>query len=120
MNIHRCRPEAEEPADHRQFVAEPGRRAIFDGEFGDCIRPFPALVCRALVDPGGDQHIRARALHEPEIIGVIDHAGQISVLELDTQDKMMLEADETAECWERVHARGPSRASPATKPLASM
>jgi ABC-2 type transport system ATP-binding protein len=81
---------------------------VVDGEAAHGIGAFPSLERHTLVDPGGDQHIRARPFHEPEIIGVVDDAGQIRVLEIDTQDKMMFQPLETAEggqgCGKRVHA----------------
>ena len=73
----------------------------------DRIGALARLVHRPLIDPGGKQHIRAGALHEPQIIGVIDHAGEIGVLEIDTQDEMMLLAFKAADGWQSVHAPRP-------------
>ena len=44
----------------------------------------------ALVDPGEAQHVRSRAFHEAQVIGVIDHARQISVLEIDAHRESVL------------------------------
>src|SRR5688500_187292 len=49
-----------------------------------------------LIDPGSADHVRSSALHEPQIIGVIDDAGGVGVLEIDGQREMMLGADEAA------------------------
>src|SRR5690606_17943640 len=40
MNIHGRRAQTQQMADHDQFVAEAGRRAIFNGERSDRIGPL--------------------------------------------------------------------------------
>jgi hypothetical protein len=46
--------------------------------------------------PDGAQHVRAGALHEFQIIGIIDDPGGVGVLEIDGQREAVLAADEAA------------------------
>ena len=82
--------------DDDEVVAEPGGPQVADVGLGHGIDAVPASMRGALVDPGGAQHVGAGALHEFEIIGIIDDAGGVGVLEIDGQRETMLAADEAA------------------------
>src|SRR3546814_10561909 len=57
------------------------------------ISDWSSDVCSSDLQP---QHVRPRALHIAQIIGVIDDARQIGVLEIDARPVMMRRADEGA------------------------
>ena len=63
-------------------VVEPGRGGVADGDIGDGIGAFARFLRRALVDAEQAQHVRAGALEPAQVVGVIDHAGQVGVLEI--------------------------------------
>ena len=83
-------------ADDDEVVAEPGGLAIADVRLGDVIGASVRSMGRGLVDADGADHVRPRPLHELQIIGVIDDAGGVGVLEIDGQREMVLGADEAA------------------------
>ena len=56
---------------------------------GDDVDALAALDRGALVDPDRAQHVRARALHIFEIIGIIDDARDVRVLEIDAEREMV-------------------------------
>ena len=79
-----------------QIVVELRRGAIFDHQLGDDIDALAALDRGALVDAGGAQHVRARPLHIFQIVGVIDDARYVRVLEIDAEREMVDAPDEGA------------------------
>ena len=74
---------------------------------GDGIGAAVAVERRALVDADGADHVGPRPLHELQIVGVVDDAGRVGVLEIDGQGEMVLGADEAAAigCVERSLTR---------------
>ena len=96
MNATGCGADLDQSARDDQRVVEPCRLPVSDGEIGDDIEAPARLEGSALVDAGGAKHVRPRPLHEAEIIGVIDDARKIGVLEIDAQREAVLAAFEAA------------------------
>ena len=90
MNDDACRPYLDQSRDDAQRIVQPGRRMISDRQIGDRIGPLTRFVRRALVYACDAQHVRPGALHEAQVIGMIDHARKIGVLEIDAHRKAML------------------------------
>src|SRR5678815_5018866 len=96
MNRHGRGADRVDGADHNEVLAQIGRRSIFYRDVSDRIGTAARIQLRLLVDPGGADHVGAGALHELQIICVIDDARRVRVLEIDGQGESMLGADEAA------------------------
>ena len=83
-------------ADDDEVVTEIGGLSIFDRDFGDCISASGCVQLGPLVDLGAPDHVGPGALHELQIIRVIDDAGGVGVFEIDGERKAMLAADKAA------------------------
>src|SRR3546814_3531988 len=83
-------------ADDQQIGVELRGAAVFYGEIGDRPRAFTGLHRCPLIDARDPQHVRPRAFHIAQVIGVVDDARQVGVLEIDARPEMMLGPDEGA------------------------
>src|SRR3546814_14803292 len=68
-------------ADDQQIVVELRGAAVFYGEIGDRPRTFTGLHRCPLIDARDPQHVRPRASPIAQVIGVVDAARQVGVLQ---------------------------------------
>jgi hypothetical protein len=87
---------AADGADHHQVVVELGRPMIFDPRLGNRIGALAAIHRGALIDAERTQDVRPRPFDELQIIGVIDDARGISILDIDAQRETVLAIPEPA------------------------
>ena len=90
MNGDARRSHFAQARHHHKLVIEPGGSEITDGQIGQDIHTFARVERGTLIDPGDRQHVGAGTLHEAQIVGVIDNARQVSVLEEDAHRKAVL------------------------------
>ncbi len=106
-------------ADHDEVVAEPPGLPVADVHLDDRIGAAAAAELGELVDAHSPDHVGARPLHIFEIVGIIDDAVGVGVLEIDGEREMVLVAGEAAAIGlvEVVHpdalASGDSQRNPA-------
>ena len=61
---------------------------------GDDIDAFARLEHRTLIDADRAEHVRARSFHIFQVVGIIDDARRVRVLEIDAQREAVLVAHE--------------------------
>ena len=96
MNVDRGCADLFDGADDLQIVAEPAGPAIADVDLDHRIGAAVAAELGRLVDPDRADHVRPGPLHELQIIGVIDDAVGVGVLEIDAEREAVLVADKAA------------------------
>src|SRR4051812_38744842 len=96
MNIDGGCADLIDRADDLKVVAEAAGPLVLNVDLDDGIGAAGRAKLRRLVDADGADHVRPRPLHELQIIGVIDDAVGVGVLEIDRQREPMLLADEAA------------------------
>ena len=96
MNIHRRCADLFDGADDLKIIAEPGRAAVVDVNMRRQNRRCRRRAASRLFDPDCADHVGTGTLHELQIIGVIDDASGVGVLEIDAECETMLLADEAA------------------------
>ena len=83
-------------ADDLNVVTKPAWLLVADVDLDDRIGAARGAKLGRLVDADGADHVRPRALHELQIIGVIDDSVRVGVLEIDRQREAVLVANEAA------------------------
>ena len=83
MNVDRGSTHRLDRTDDDQVVAQARGPEVADRDLGHEISAAVAAQHRRLIDADGSDHVRARPLHELQIIGVIDDASGVGVLEID-------------------------------------
>ena len=96
MNMHRRRANAYQPRHKHQRVVEFRRATKFDRHVGHRIGTLPGFHHSALVDPDQSHHVGPGALHVAQVIGVIDHAHLIGLLEKDAHRESVLASVEAS------------------------
>ena len=96
MNLDRGGTNLLDAAEDDKFLPEARRLQIADAALGDVISAVSRAEHFGLIDPDRAQHVGAGPLHELQIIGVVDHAGSVGVLEIDAEREPVLAADESA------------------------
>jgi phosphomannomutase len=96
MNMNRRCADLFDAADDPKVFAEPRRPPVADVDVSHEISAAVAPQHVRLVNADRPDHVRAGALHELQVIGVIDHASRVRVLEIDGQRETMLATDESA------------------------
>ena len=96
LNVDRSGTHLLQRRHHDQRIVEPCRGAVADRECGDGIGASACLLVGALVDPDEPQHVRTGTLHVAQVIGVIDDARQVGILEIDAHRETMRAVDKAA------------------------
>ena len=73
----------------RHSVVEPRRGEIANVEPGHGVEPRAVVDRAALLDPEHAQQVRAGTFEPAQVVGVIDHAGAVGVLEIDAHRQHM-------------------------------
>mgnify|MGYP001788740575 CR=1 FL=1 len=114
--LDRLRDQQPRPLDsviggaHQQGVVDPCRFEKFEGQFGD--HEGHRLVVfqqRRVTRAGQPQEVRPPALEIANVVGVIDHPGEVGVLVIDPQRQQVRPALEAAGGGLIGHAAGGSR-----------
>ncbi len=79
-----------------KYNIQPRRGDITDGQVSDGKRAFARLVHRTLVDPQQPHEIGSGALEPAQVVGVIDHARQVGILEIGAHREMVHRAIDQA------------------------
>ena len=96
MNVNRRCADLIDCADDLKVVTKPAGLLVADVDLDDRIGAARGAKLGRLVDADGADHVRPRALHELQIIGIIDDSVRVGVLEIDGQREAVLVADEAA------------------------
>ena len=84
------------PALDQHVIIQPSRGGIADRQVGDGIGAFPSFLRGALIYAEQAQHVRPGALEPAQIVGVIDNARKIGVLEIGAHHEAVNRAIEQA------------------------
>ena len=96
LNVDRRCADLIDRADDLKVVTEPRRLTVADVDLDHGIGASRRAQLGRLVDSDRADHVRARPLHELQVIGIIDDAVGVRVLEIDRQREMMLTAHKAA------------------------